>query len=116
VGDSILWRETARGAMTAAPPGTMAASRSRSILRRCGALVLAAMFSCPACGAVGSDPVLLQRFEDLRTRDDLDGMVKRRFVRALVVYSKTSTSSTAVAAAGWSPRACKPSWRISIDR
>ena len=84
--------------------------------QRCGALVLAAMFDCPACGAVGSDPVLLQRFEDLRTRDDLDGMVKRRFVRALVVYSKTSTSSTAVAAAGWSPRACKPSWRISIDR
>jgi len=69
--------------------GTMAASRSRFILLRCVALALMAMFSCAASGAVGSDPVLLQRFEDLRASDDLDGMVKRRFVRALVVYSKT---------------------------
>jgi membrane-bound lytic murein transglycosylase MltF len=69
--------------------GTMAASRSRSILLRCVALALTAILSCAANGAVGSDPVLLQRFEDLRASDDLDGMVKRRFVRALVVYSKT---------------------------
>ena len=38
-----------------------------------------------ACSAGHAEPVLLERFENLRASDDLDGMVKRRFVRALVV-------------------------------
>ncbi|PWT73892.1 MAG: hypothetical protein C5B46_04865, partial [Proteobacteria bacterium] len=32
---------------------------------------------------------LLQRFAELRSTDDLDAMAQRRFIRALVVYSKT---------------------------
>ena len=41
------------------------------------------------CRPVAAEPALLERFHDLRATDDLDQMVKRRFVRALVVYNKT---------------------------
>jgi membrane-bound lytic murein transglycosylase MltF len=58
-------------------------------LRRCVALALLAVISGAVCAATRGEPVLLKRFEDLRASDDLEGMVKRRFVRALVVYSKT---------------------------
>jgi hypothetical protein len=89
VSDSILRRETARGAMTGQTPGQFPPRIHAPSCSGCGAIVLTAAFSCVACGAVRSDPVLPQRFEDLRTSDDLDGLVKRRFVRVLVVYSKT---------------------------
>jgi membrane-bound lytic murein transglycosylase MltF len=58
-------------------------------LRHSLAAMLLCAFAAVACAAPPSEPVLLKRFEDLRAGDDLDGMVKRRFVRALVVYSKT---------------------------
>jgi membrane-bound lytic murein transglycosylase MltF len=38
---------------------------------------------------VQAESALIDTFHDLRATDDLDGMAKRRFVRALVVYSKT---------------------------
>jgi membrane-bound lytic murein transglycosylase MltF len=38
---------------------------------------------------VHAESALIDTFHNLRASDDLDGMAKRRFVRALVVYSKT---------------------------
>jgi len=52
-------------------------------------LVAAIALCLAACSAGHAEPILLERFENLRASDDLEGMVKRRFVRALVVYSKT---------------------------
>jgi len=41
------------------------------------------------CLPARADPALLEPFEDLRYTDDLDGLKRRRLIRALVVYSKT---------------------------
>ena len=41
------------------------------------------------CLPARADPALLEPFEDLRYSDDLDGLKRRRLIRALVVYSKT---------------------------
>lgn len=56
---------------------------------RVAAIALSVAASTTLYATPRAEPVLLQRFEALRATDDLDGMVKRRFVRALVVYSKT---------------------------
>jgi membrane-bound lytic murein transglycosylase MltF len=50
------------------------------------ALLLAAALMCLSARA---DPALLEPFEELRYADDLDGLKRRRLIRALVVYSKT---------------------------
>jgi membrane-bound lytic murein transglycosylase MltF len=54
-------------------------------------LLAAALIGCTLLAGLAhaAEPVLLERFDELRATDDLDGMVKRRFVRALVVYSRT---------------------------
>ena len=41
------------------------------------------------CMSARADPALLEPFEELRYTDDLDGLKRRRLIRALVVYSKT---------------------------
>jgi membrane-bound lytic murein transglycosylase MltF len=45
--------------------------------------------STATCFSLHAEEELLQRFAELRSTDDLDAMAKRRFIRALVVYSKT---------------------------
>ena len=58
------------------------------LIRHTTRMLLLLALAAAALRAVG-EQALLEQFDRLRATDDLDRMVQRRFVRALVVYSKT---------------------------
>src|SRR4051812_1085225 len=58
------------------------------LLRRSSLLPLALRFLAAGQSQSRADPALIGHFQTVRAVDELDGMVKRRYVRALVIYSK----------------------------
>jgi membrane-bound lytic murein transglycosylase MltF len=59
------------------------------LIRRTTRILVLLLSLAAACTPAAAEKALLERFDKVRSTDDLDRMAQRRFVRALVVYSKT---------------------------